>query len=50
MCMCVELGVSGDGTSGRDKAGVSLVAALPASQLQSEPQPQWNGRAVSEHG
>jgi len=50
VCMCVELGVSGDGTSGRDQAGVSLVAALPASQLQSEPQPQWNGRAVSDNG
>jgi len=50
VCVCGELGISADGTSHRDRAGVSMVAAIPASQLQGEPQPQWHVATVPQDG
>ena len=46
MCVCGELGISADGTSHSDGAGVPVVAALPAGQLQCCKQSQWKRTTV----
>ena len=50
VCVCGASGVSADGTSHSDKARVSVVAALPARQLQHRKQSQRNCATVSQHG